>query len=748
MAQVEIGMPQRRVEGELKVTGQARYAAEYPVEGLLYGFVINATIAKGRIAKIDTTAALAVPGVIEVFTHENRPNLAWFDRSYKDDGDSPGSPLRPLYDDKILYDAQPIALLVAETFEIARYAVGLVDIEYEREDFNTDFVSALPDRFFPKKKRAFYTPFKDRGDAPNAYKDLPVQVSNDYHMVSEHHNPMELNATTVVWEGDGKITVYDKNQGSQNVQKYLASVFGLSKDKVRVLNPFVGGAFGSGLRPEYQVYMATLAATTLKHSVRVTLTRQQMFSHVHRPEAVQTVSLASDETGRMNAMMVEATTSTSRYENFMETVVNWGGTAYACENAKFDYNIAALDIHTPGDMRAPGAATGMNIFEMAMDELAYAANVDPLELRIKNYSEQDAMNNTPYTSKALMSAYKEGAARFGWEKRSQAPRSMKDGTELVGWGMATGMWEAMMAVATVRARIGANGQLEVASATSDIGTGTYTIMTQIAAETLGLPMDRVTAKLGDSDLPLSPIEGGSWTAATVGAAVQLACRALGEKLFKAASKVPGNPFGDAKFDQIEFIDGQARVRGKATGISLQDLLHASGEPWLEAEETAKPSMITNMTKSRHTHSAVFVEVKVDEELGVVRVTRVVNAVAGGRIINPLTARSQILGGVVMGMGMALHEDTLMDHRLGRIMNHSLAEYHVPAHADVFDIDVIFVDEPDPEVSPLGVKGLGEIGIVGVAAAISNAIFHATGKRVRSFPITIDKILSIDTTDAL
>jgi xanthine dehydrogenase YagR molybdenum-binding subunit len=739
--QAGIGTPLSRVDGVLKVTGQARYAAEHPTEGLLYGVVVSATIARGRIVAIDRAAALAVAGVVEVVTHENRPHIAWLDRSHRDQIAPPGSPFRPLYDDAIHFDGQPIALVVAETFEIARHAASLVGVTYETERHNTDLEVALAERFMPTKKRSAFSSPKKRGDAQAAYAAAPVRIDGDYHLAPEHHNPMEMHGSTVIWEGDGGITVYDKTQGSQNVQAYIASVFGFSAKKVRVLNPFVGGAFGSGLRPAYQLYLAVLAAKMLERSVRVTMTRQQMFTHTHRPECRQHVALAAGSDGKLAAIVTDATTSTSRFENYMETIVNWGGTAYACDNTQLDYAIAPVDTPTPGDMRAPGAATGMNLFEMAMDELAYAAGLDPLELRLVNYSEKDALHDAPYTSKALMAAYRQGAARFGWERRSQAPRSMRDGRELVGWGMATGIWEALMMKATASARLGANGHLEVASATSDIGTGTYTVMAQIAAGALGLPPDQVTAKLGDSDLPASPVEGGSWTAASVGAAVQLACESLRQQLFEAAAKMDGKPLGDATLDQVEFADGGIRVLGVPSGpVSYGEIMAASGKPSLEAEATAKPGMVSNLTKSRNTHSAVFAEVKVDEELGVVRVTRVVVAVAAGRIINPKTARSQILGGVVMGIGMALHEETLTDHRIGRIMNHNLAEYHLPAHADVQDIEVIFVDEPDAEVSPLGVKGVGEIGIVGTAAAVANAIFHATGKRLRELPITIDKLL--------
>ncbi|MCI0755215.1 xanthine dehydrogenase family protein molybdopterin-binding subunit [Teichococcus vastitatis] len=741
---VGIGSAINRVDGLQKVTGRARYAAEHPVPGLLHGVIVSGAIPKGRIVTLEDSEARAVPGVVEVLSHKNRPHVAWFDRSHKDMVAPPGSPFKALYDDKILFSGQPIALVIAESFEVARYAASLVRASYEVEPHNTDFHKAQAERFMPSKKRDTYHPPKNRGDADAAFAAAPVKVSAEYHLATEHHNPMEMHASTVVWEGDGSLTVFDKTQGPQNVRDYLAGVFGMSASTIRVMNPFVGGAFGSGLRPQYQVYLAVMAARMLQRSVRVVMTRQQMFTHGHRPEALQSVQLGAERDGTMTAIRNSATTSTSRYENNMEDVVIWGMMNYACENAAGEYAIAPVDTATSTDMRAPGAATGMTFFEMAVDELAYAAGIDPLEFRLKNYSETDQMNGTPFTSKALREAYAEGAEAFGWSRRSQAPRSMKEGRELVGWGVATGMWDAMFSKTSASARLSANGHLEVASAASDIGTGTYTVMTQAAADTLGLPVEQIAVRLGDSSLPKAPVEGGSWMAASVGAAVQLACRSVAEKLLSAAAKMQNSPLAGASMEAVRFSGGRIALRDDpARGVAITEVMRASGTDVIAVEETASAGisgMISQMRKSRNTHSAIFVEVRVDEELGVVRVTRVVNAAAAGRIINPKTARSQILGGVVMGISMALHEESMTDHRYGRFMNHNYAEYHVPVNADIHDIQVIFVDEPDPEVTPLGVKGLGEIGIVGTAAAVANAIFHATGKRVRALPITIDKLV--------
>lgn len=743
---IGIGVPLSRVDGVDKVTGKARYAAEYPVDGLLYGVIVSSAIAKGRITAIGEDAARSVAGVVEVLTHKNRPHEAWLNRSWKEELDIPGDPFKALHDDTIVFSGQPIALVLADTFEAARFGASLVEVNYDVEPHNVDFEVSLQEKFLPRKQRSSYHPPKNRGDADQAFAEAALKVEGDYHLATEHHNPLEMHATTVHWEGDGRITVYDKTQGPQNVQNYLASAFGFSKKNLRVINAYVGGAFGSGLRPQYQVQLAALAAKHMQRSVRVVMTRQQMFTHAHRPECIYTIKLGAEPTGKLTAMMNDAVTSTSRFENNMEDIVIWGMKTYACPNASGEYTIAPRDTYTSCDMRAPGAATGMTLFEIAMDEMAYAAKVDPLEFRLINYSDVDAMDGAPYTSKALREAYAQGAQAFGWERRRPEPRSMKEGRELVGWGMATGIWDAMFTKTSASAKLSANGHLEVACATSDIGTGTYTVLTLVAADTLGVPPDRITAKLGDSALPTSPVEGGSWAAASAGAAVQLACQTVGRKLLKAADKVAGRPLSGARsIDDIEFIDGCMALKADpAKRVSFADAMRAGGLSIIEAAETASPGLsgyISEATKSRNTHSAVFCEVKVDEELSQVRVTRVVNAVAGGRIINPKTARSQILGGVVMGIGMALQEETFADVKLGRFMNHNLAEYHVPVHADIQDIEVIFVDEPDPEVTPLGVKGLGEIGIVGTAAAVANAIYHATGKRVRSLPITIDKLIA-------
>jgi xanthine dehydrogenase YagR molybdenum-binding subunit len=737
---LHVGSPRNRIDGPAKVTGQAKYAAEFTTPGLTHGYVLSSSIAKGKITGIDTVAAEAVPGVIKIFTHENRPRTAWFSSSYQDQVGPPGKPFRPLYDDAIVYSGQPIALIVATSFEIARHAASLVDVTYDVQPHQTDLEAARNQSYEPPSKRFGMSPPSPRGDAIKAFSEADLRVSQEYTIAAEYHNPMEPHATTVVWHGDETITIHDKTQGVLNSQAYVASVFGLSKKAVRVISPFVGGGFGSGLRPQYQLFLAVMASLELKQSVRVELTREQMFSHVHRAQTINILSLGADKDGRLKSVQHHAVAATSQFEDHQEVVVNWSGLLYKVENAAFQQDLAKLDIYSPGDMRAPGAPLGMFALESAMDELAIAANLDPLELRLRNHVDEDQNSGKMLTSKELQACYTLGAERFGWSKRNPIPGSMREDGELIGWGMATGVWEAYMFKTSASVKLNSFGKLEIACATSDIGTGTYTILAQIGADAFGLAMEDVTVRLGDTSFPAAPVQGGSWTAASAGSAVMAACETLRGKLLGAAQKVPGKPLSKAKLEDVAFVSGRLALKTDlSNSVSLSDIILATGEHALEAEETVKPSLLKYLRYSSFAHSAVFAEVRVDKDLGAVRVTRIVSAIAAGRILNPKTARSQIIGGVVWGVGMALHEEAMTDHNLGRVMNRSLAEYHVPVNADIQDIDVIFVNEVDTKVSPIGVKGLGEIGIVGTAAAIANAIHHATGKRIRSLPITIDKI---------
>ena len=739
-----IGTATRRIDGPLKVTGAARYAAEHPIPGLLYGYVVNSAIAKGRITRIDTAPALARPGVVAVLTHEDRPSSAWFDRSYHDQVAPPGHPFRVLAEERILYSGQPIALVVAESFEAARDAAPLVHVTYREEEHITDLSAVKGQSYKPPKQRdGIKPPPKPRGDVARALEGAMVRVDAEYSTPFQLHNPMEMFATTVEWHKDGSITVWDKTQGSHNVKAYLCSVFGFRTNQVRVLNEYVGGTFGSGLRPEYSVWLAVAAAQHLERSVRVVLTRDQMFTLKNRPETIQTIALGAELDGKLTAIKHHAVGATSHHEDHQEVVVNWSSLLYDAPNTALTYELAKLDTSSPTDMRAPGATLGVFAIECAMDELAHALRMDPIALRMKNDTERNVDEDVDFTSKSLRECWAEGARRFGWAKRTAEPRSMQDGTELVGWGMASGVWEANLSPTATEATVvlHADGTLDVNTAATDIGTGTWTILAQVAADGLGLPLEGIRIHIGDSNLPTSPVAGGSWMAASSGSAVLEACHQVGQALLKQAQAMDP-AFKAATFQDVLFRDGRLVLASQpSVGFALATLLQATGKTALQGKGSAKANALEAKKWQGYTHSANFAEVRVDEELGVLRVTRLVCAVGAGRIINPRTARSQILGGLVMGVSAALHEEAMTDHALGRFMNHNYAEYHIAANADIGEVDIAFVDEHDDKVAPLlGVKGLGEIGIVGSAAAIANAVFHATGKRIRDLPITIDKLL--------
>jgi len=736
-----IGSATSRVDGIAKVTGAAKYAAEHKAPNLAYGLMVGATITKGRIVRIDASEALRVEGVIDILTHEHRPPMADNDKAYHDDvAPDKGSPFRPLYDDKVMFNGQPIALVLAEDSETARFAASLVRVEYRDEPYVTDLYRQRDAAVALKTAETPFSPPKPRGSAEKAFSAAAVRHDGEYYVPIEHHNPMELYASTAVWDGGGKLTVYDKTQGVQNVQRYLCSVFSMKPDDIRVMSPYMGGGFGSGLRPQFQVVLAVLGARALERSVCVVLTRQQMYALGYRPAMIQRIALGANADGTLDSISHDAVTVTSQYEDFYRQETGWSGLLYKSPNANYVHKLAHLDLATSCDMRAPSATTALFALESAMDELAVALKLDPVELRLRCYSDVDQnAGNLPYSSKNLRECYRQGAEAFGWSKRNPEPRSTRDGNDLVGWGMATGVWEALQMPIAVRITLTANGHAEVACATSDIGTGTYTIMAQVAADMLGLPLENITIKLGDSTLPQSPVEGGSWIAASVSNGIVTTSDAIREHLLGLAKQMPNSAMASATPDDVALVDGKlTSKRDGSRSVSITDVMRHAAVDRIQEE---KATTFANDGKHAHnTHSAIFAEVHVDEQLGVIRVTRIVSAIAAGRILNAKTAHSQVMGGMVWGIGVALQEETQIDHAFGRIMNANIAEYHVPVNADVHDIDVIFVDEQDTIVNPLGIKGLGEIGIVGVAAAIANAVYHATGKRVRKLPITLDKVM--------
>src|SRR5438132_500376 len=530
-----IGTPTSRVDGRAKVTGAAKYAGEYNTQGLAHAAVVTSSIAKGRIKHIDASEALRVKGVLDVLTHENRPRMAKSDEAYKDEVAPDGSPFRPLSDNEIRFNNQPIALVVAEEWEIARFAASLVRVEYKQEAHVTD-LHQQRDAAVPLKPEATpLSPPKARGKARQAFAAAKVRHEAEYYVPIEHHNPMEPYASTVIYGRDGKLTIYDKTQGVQNVQRYVASVFEMKAEDVRVVGPYMGGGFGSGLRPQYQVVLAVLAARALKR--------------------------------------------------------------------------------------------------------------DPVELRLRCYSDRDQHADKPYSSKKLRECYRAGAEAFGWDRRSAEPRSMREGSELIGWGMASGVWDAMQMAITVRIVLSANGHAEIACGCSDIGTGTHTIMAQVAADMLGLPLDSVTIKLGDSSLPASPVEGGSWMAASVGNGIAITAEAVRKELLRLAKSMPHSPLRDAVADDVALADGKlVSKRDSSRAVSITDAMRHGGVERIEQEkETSFPE---DGPRAHNTHSAAFAEVKLDEELGVIRVTRLVSAIAAGRILNTKTATSQIMGGMV------------------------------------------------------------------------------------------------------
>ena len=735
-----IGKEMDRVDGLAKVTGKAKYAVEFQVPNVAYGFIVQSTIAKGTITAIDTTEAAKQAGVIRIITHQNMQKLAYGDP--KDaDAMAPGNapPFRPLHSDKIVFSGQPVALVVAETFEQARFASRLVKVTYAKENSATKTEDLLTQAFEPPpSQNAPKT--KPRGNPQQAFQSAPVKIEAQYTIPVEHHNPMEPHGAIAFWQGD-KLSIFDKQQWVYNVRNHLASIFGIPAENVEVISPFVGGAFGSSLRPNDYPSLTAMAAREVKRPVKFSYTRRQMFTGLsYRPYTVQKISLGADNKGKLISIIHEAFNNTSTYESYNDNTIPFTRTIYACPNVDTTQKLVKTDLPTPFAMRAPGAVSGMFALESALDELAYKLKIDPLELRLINYAEKDPDTGKPFSSKALRECYKTAAEKFGWSKRKPEPRSQRDGRWLVGWGMATGSWFSFQLPAAVKVVLKSDGTAHVTSATSDMGPGTYTTITIIAAEYLGLPVEKVKFELGDSKMPFSPVEGGSLTTASVGSAVYGAAMNIKQKLFDMANKETNSPFKSAKIDDVEMMDGSLRLKNNAsTSVQIADLMRKNNLTEVVESYESKPSPEREKYTSL-AHGAQFVEVKVDESLGIVRVTRVMEATACGKIMNPKTSHSQEMGGVVWGIGMALMEATDIDHRFGRMMTSTLADYHVPVNADVHSIETDFVEEDDLIVNPLGVKGMGELGMVGIPAAIANAVFHATGKRIRDLPITPDKLL--------
>jgi xanthine dehydrogenase YagR molybdenum-binding subunit len=734
-----IGKEMSRVDGVAKVTGKAKYAAEFQVQNLAYGFIVLGTVAKGTIKAIDTREAEGAAGVIRVLTHLNAPKLG--PKTSTEDAPPRGTQeedksFRALQSDRIFFNGQPVALVVAETYEQARYAARLVKVSYNAEKHMTDTEAVRGRARAPSQG----PPPKPRGNPEEAMQSAPVKVEAEYRIPIEHHNPMEPHAAIAVWQGD-KLTIFDKTQEVYSVRAHLASSFGVPEENVSVVSPFVGGAFGSSLRPNYYPALTAMAARELKRPVKVVYTRTQMFTgHGYRPYTIQKVALGAERSGKLSAIIHEAVHNTSTFEEFSDGTTGFPRQVYACPNLHAPLKITDTDLNTPTWMRAPGAVSGMFALECAMDELSYALKIDPLELRLINYAEVDPESGKPFSSKALRECYRLGAEKFGWKDRKPEPRSMRDGRWLVGWGMATGVWGAFQMPANARITFKVDGTAHVASATSDIGPGTYTVITMIAAEYLGLRPEQVKFELGDTKFPRAPSQGGSWTTSSVGSAVYGAALAVGAKLLSLANREAGSPLKTAAASDLEMLDGRLQLKSDPSRfVSVSDVMKRNHLTEITETFESRPSP-EREKYALLAHGAQFVEVKVDPDLGTIRVTRAIEVTACGKIINPKASHSQEIGGVVWGIGMALQEATEIDHRYGRIMNPNLQHYHVPVNADVHEIETLFVEEDDKVVNPLGVKGMGELGMVGIPAAIANAVFHATGRRIRELPMTPDKLL--------
>ncbi len=727
-----VGAPQTRVDGRQKVLGAARYAADWRPDRLVYAYQVLSTIAEGRIVSIDVANAQRQAGVLAILTHENAPRVNANASSAND------RTLRVLQDDGIRYDRQPVALVVADTFVRAKYAASLVRVRYATAPARTKLAQAelyVPKEIHGKPANTV------RGDADAALHASPVRIDAVYTTPVEHHNPMEPHATIAAWDGD-RLTMYDATQGVVPVRARLAAVFGIPVDNVHVIDAFTGGGFGSKGSTWSHSVLAAMAAKVVARPVQLALWRPQMWGSVgFRPATRQHVALGANRDGQLQSQIHETISQTSTFDEFVEPSGTITTVLYTSPALRVTHQVARMNYGTPTYMRAPGESTGSFALESAMDELAYALDMDPIALRLRNYAETDPTEDKPFSSKSLRACYERAAAAFGWNARRPAPHSMRDGRYLIGMGMASATYPTNRSKASASAEIRADGSAVLRSAGVDIGTGAYTAFTQIAAQTLGLPVERVTFELGDSTFPQAPVAGGSQLTASLGSAARLAALDVRAKLIALAVADQRSPLHAVDVANVGIDGGRMFVTGTPSrGETIVALISRNGGAPVVGYADAAPGA-EKEAYSMHAFGAQFAMVRVDPDLGTVRIVKQTAAFASGRIINAKTARSQYLGGMVFGAGMALLEESRPDTRTGRFMNANLGEYLVPVHADMGAMEALIVEEDDPHVNPIGVKGIGEIGIVGAAAAIANAVYHAIGKRVRDLPITPDKVLA-------
>jgi xanthine dehydrogenase YagR molybdenum-binding subunit len=713
-----IGQPIARIDGRVKVIGAAKYAAEFARPGLTYGALIQSTIAAGRVVKIDLSAAKSAPGVVGILTRENAPHF----RPYPDDLRKPGAPGEnrvPLQDDEIYHDGQHLGVLVAESFEEATYAASLVRMTYQSQppvvtlnDERAQKNATAPEKFAGREALQH-----KRGDVDSALVTAAHKIDFVYSTPIENHNPIETYSTTSEWEAADRLLIHECTRGIKQLQRVVANAFGLPQENVRIVCPFIGGAFGSKGFQWSHTLLAAAAAKLLQRPVKLTLTRPQMFDSAgQRARTEQKLSVGADKSGKLVALRHATTTHSSPTHDYTEPCGNMSRMLYSCPNVEVSHRLVRLNLTTPCPMRAPGETPGVYALECAMDELAHETGVDPVEFRLRNYAELDEYENRPWSSKKLRECYQRAAQKFGWSNRNKKPGSIRaaDGSQ-VGLGMATAVYPAGQQKTGATAILNKDGTVVIRSATHEIGTGTYTTMSQFAADTLGIPIEKIHFELGDSQFPYAPNNGGSWLTASVGPAVIGACRELKKKVAYVAGSWPGD------------------------SAQLDDLFKRAGQEQIQAEFNSEPNKEEREKFTFLSYGAIFVEVHVDA-FGQVRVKRAVGVYDMGRMINPRLARSQITGGMLFGFSTALMEGTVPDQKTGRIVNANLAEYHVAVHADTPELDIDFINEPDPHMPDLGARGIGEIGIVGAPAAVANAIFNATGKRVRDLPITPDKLI--------
>jgi xanthine dehydrogenase YagR molybdenum-binding subunit len=753
-AQKLVGAKVSRVDGHLKVTGKADYSADYHFPKMAWAFAVKSTVAKGHISSLDISAAQKLPGVVTIYTAQNRPKM-YPPKKLKGGGVIVSEQLEPLASDTIHYYGQDIAYVVAETYEQAREAVSLVRVTYVEE---TPAASSLAANFTAPDSVNGEKPHLEKKasgvkQVSDAWNDSPIKVDVTYVTPIVHHHPMEPHAVVAKWDED-RLTFYTPSQWMYGTRNFLAQSLAIPQEHVRVISHFVGGGFGcKGSSWMYMLMIAT-AARDLQRPVKFVMERENMFSSVgYRPMTTQQLQLGATPDGKLQAVRHLSKTSQSTVGPFVEGTGHAASQVlYASPNIEIDHQVYKLDLNAPTFMRAPGESPGIFALESAMDELAVALKMDPVQLRLANMTQVHPMKNLPFSSRNLELCYRVGGDKFGWSTRDMTPRSKQDGDWLIGWGMATASYPAHRSPAKARVRLLSDGSAEVACASQDLGTGTYTIMTQTAADELGLPLEKVKAMLGDSTQPEAPVSGGSQSTASILPAVQSACRSALKQLADLASADSTSPLHGMKMDDLEPADGALRAKkANATRETFTDILNKAGQGVAEATESVDPASETKAKQEQGLFSwnktayqsfgAFFAEVRVHKLTCETRVNRLVAVMDIGQPINLKTARSQVLGGATFGIGAALTEHTILDEQTGRWITQDLGTYHVPVNADAPEIDVSFVGPPDYKFNDLGARGVGEIGNTGSAAAIGNAIYHAIGVRVRELPITPDKILT-------